>query len=158
MRALKLLNEAVVFLETVKPLYEKEKSMRWRANYDLIHAQMLAYRVRLFQYILVLDKHMADKTKPKDPKNNRWHARRVPKMLEPTPAQIKQAGVDMKELQAQEAKAREEFALVIRNHPRTPWARLAEQELAVGFGMEFVESYWDPAYSNVGKDIKLPKP
>ncbi|OYW19401.1 MAG: hypothetical protein B7Z55_08890, partial [Planctomycetales bacterium 12-60-4] len=157
-RALKLLNEAVVYLETVKPAYDKEQSQRWRAHYDLIHAQMLAYRVRLFQYILVLDKHMAEKPKPKDPKNNRWHVRRVPKMLEPTPLQVKQAGVDMDELKAQEKKAREEFQAVVKNHPRTPWARLAEQEMAVGFGMEFIESYWDPNYANIGKDIKLPKP
>ncbi len=157
-RALKLLNDAVAFLETVKPAYEKEKSMRWRANYDLIHAQMLAYRVRLFQYILVLDKHMAEKTKPKDPKNNQWHMKRIPKLLEPTPVQVKQAGVDMKELQEQETKAREEFAMVMKNHPRTPWARVAAQELAYGFGLEFYEIYWDPNYANIGKDIKLPKP
>lgn len=157
-RALKLLNEAVTFLETVKPLYEREPSMRWRAHYDLIHAQLLAYRVRLFQYLLVLDKHQAEKPKPKDPKNNAWNVRRVPKMLEPTPTQIKQAGVDMAELQAQEKKAREEFQAVIKNHQKTPWARLAQQEMAVGFGMEFVEVFRDPNYANIGKDIKLPKP
>ncbi len=155
-RALKLINEAVVFLETVKPLYEKEKSMRWRAHYDLCHAQMLAYRVRLFQYILALDKHQADKPKPKDPKNNRWHAVRLPEMLEPTPTQIKQAGVDLEELKKQEQMAREEFQAVIKNHPRTPWAQVAQQELNVGFGMKMVESYWDPNYSK--PDIKLPNP
>jgi hypothetical protein len=155
-RALKLINEAVVFLETVKPLYEKEKSMRWRAHYDLCHAQMLAYRVRLFQYILALDKHQADKPKPKDPKNNRWHAVRLPEMLEPTPTQIKQAGVDMEELKKQEGMAREEFQAVIKNHPRTPWAQVAQQELNVGFGMKMVESYWDPNYNK--PDIKLPNP
>lgn len=157
-RALKLLNEALTFLETAKPAYAKEESMRWRAHYDLTHAQLLAYRVRLFQYILALDKHMAEKPKPKDPKNNRWHARRVPKMLEPTPTQIKQAGVDMAELQAQEKRAREEFQAVVKSHPRTPWARLAEQELAVGFGIDMIDVYWDPNYDRVGKDIKLPNP
>ncbi len=157
-RALKLLNEAVVFLETVKPLYEKEPSMRWRAHYDLSHAQLLAYRVRLFQYILALDKHMADKPQPKDPKNNRWHATRVPKMLEPSATQVKQAGVDLAELQAQEKRAREEFQEVIKKHPRTPWARVAQQELATGFGIQMVDVYRDPKYDQIGKDIKLPNP
>ena len=49
-------------VETAAPLRDKEQSQRWRAHYDLAHAQMLAYRVRLFQYILNLD--LIQKNKP----------------------------------------------------------------------------------------------
>jgi len=157
-RALKLMNEAVVFLETVKPLRDKEESQRWRAHYDLSHAQLLAYRVRLFQYILVLDKIQKEKPQPKDKKSNQWHFVRVPQMLSPDPAQVKQAGVDLDELKAQEEQARKEFQEVIKLHPRTPWANLAQQELNVGFGMSFREHYHDPKYDLVGKEIKLPNP
>lgn len=156
--ALKLLNDAIVLLETVKPQYDREQSMRWRAHYDLMHAQMLAYRVRLFQYILTLDKHQADKPMPKDPKNNVWNIQRVTQMQEPTPTQVKLAKVDMDELKKQEQMARDEFKQVIEKHPRTPWAKLAEHELRQGFGMKLVETFRDPNYANIGKDIKLPKP
>jgi hypothetical protein len=157
-RALKLLNEAVAFVETAAPLRDKEPSQRWRAHYDLAHAQLLAYRVRLFQYILNLDLIQKTKPKPNDPKSNQWHMVRTPKMLPPDPVQVKQANVDLKELEAQEKQAREEFQAVVKNHPRTPWARLAQQELAVGFGMTYREHYHDPRYDKVGLDIKLPKP
>jgi hypothetical protein len=79
-------------------------------------------------------------------------------MLPPDPVQVKQAGVDTKELEAQEKQARSELQAVIKNHPRTPWAQVAQQELAVGFGMTYREHYHDPRYAQVGKDIKLPKP
>jgi hypothetical protein len=157
-RALKLLNEAVAFLETAAPLRQKEPSQRWRAHYDLTHAQLLAYRVRLFQYILTLDMIQKTKPQPKDPKTNQWHFVRTPKMLPPDPVQVKQSGVDMDELQVQEKQAREEFQAVIRNHPRTPWAQVAQQELSVGFGMTFREHFHDPRYARVGRDIKLPNP
>ncbi|MBS0262744.1 MAG: VWA domain-containing protein, partial [Planctomycetes bacterium] len=51
MRAFGLLNEAAHLLEKAKPYREKEESQRWRANYDLAYAQVLAYRVRLFQFM-----------------------------------------------------------------------------------------------------------
>ncbi len=157
-QALKTLNEAHVFLNTLRPLRDKEQSMRWRAHFDLMDAQVLAYRVRLFQYILALDQHGKNMPKPKDAKSNEWHVRRVPKMLVPDPAQVKAAGVDLDELKEQEKKAREGFAQVIENHPRTPWAKLAQNELAVGFGIDWVEGYRDPRYDRVGLDIKLPNP
>jgi hypothetical protein len=162
-KALKTLNEAIVFLDQLKPLRDKEKSERWRAHFDLMHAQCLAYRVRLFQYILALDQHQALKLEPtkKTPDGklyNEWHLGRVQKMLPPTPAQVKQAGIDLDELNGQEKKAKEEFAAVVQSHPRTPWAKLAANELAVGFGLEWREGYRDPNYERVGRDIKLPNP
>ncbi|HET6425244.1 MAG TPA: VWA domain-containing protein, partial [Planctomycetaceae bacterium] len=76
----------------------------------------------------------------------------------PTPVQVKQAGIDLDELTAQEKKAKEEFAAVVQSHRGTPWAKLAANELATGFGLEWIEHYHDPKYDLVGKDIKLPKP
>ena len=81
--AMGLLNEAVKRLDSVKKLRDKEPSERWRANYDLMHAQCLGYRVRLFQLLLSLDQHQKNKPKPKDEKNNEWDIHRVPQLLEP---------------------------------------------------------------------------
>lgn len=156
LRAMGLLNEAVLLLDSVKKLRDKESSERWRANYDLMHAQCLAYRVRLFQLLLALDDHQKSKPVVKDPKSNYWDIRRVHDLLEPDKEQIRQTKVDMKELKGQLDTAKAEFKAVIENHPRTPWARRAEWELAHGFALKFGEAFWDPRYRNT--DIKLPKP
>lgn len=150
------LNEAAKLLEALKPLREQESSQRWRAHFDLIHAQVLAYRVRLFQFILAIDQRAKEGTKPKNPANNEWNVRRVPQVLEPDPQQIKVTKVDTEELHRQEQTARELFQFVIGQHPNTPWAVRAGDELRVGFGMKFTEDFRDPRYRNLN-DIKLPK-
>lgn len=156
MRAMGLLNEAVKQLDSVKKLRDKEQSERWRANYDLMHAQCMAYRVRLFQLLLALDQHYKNKPKPKDEKNNYWDIHRVAQLLEPSKEQIKQTKVDMNELNRQDEMAKAEYKAVIENHPRTPYARRAQWELQYGFGMKFAEVYRDPRYNNL-TDIKFPK-
>lgn len=155
LRAMGMLNEAVQLLDSVKKLRDKEPEERWRANYDLMHAQCLAYRVRLFQLLLSLDAHQKNKPVPKDPKNNYWDIRRVQEMLEPDKEQVRQTKVDMAELKKQNEVAKAEFKDVINRHPGTPWARRAQWELTNGFGMKFGEAYWDPRYDKL--DIKVPK-
>jgi hypothetical protein len=155
LRAMGMLNEAVQLLDSVKKLRDKEPAERWRANYDLMHAQCLAYRVRLFQLLLSLDAHQKNKPVPKDPKNNYWDIRRVKEMLEPDKEQVRQTKVDMAELKKQNEVAKAEFKDVINRHPGTPWARRAEWELTSGFGMKFGEANWDPRYDKL--DIKTPK-
>lgn len=156
-RAMGLLNEATKVLDSVRKLRDKEPSERWRANYDLMHAQCLAYRVRLFQLLLSLDQHQKNKPKPKDEKNNYWDIHRTPQLLEPDKEQIKLTKVDVEELKQQNETARAEFQAVIENHPRTPYARRAQWELQYGFGMKFAEVYWNPQYDDL-KGIKFPKP
>jgi hypothetical protein len=156
MRAMGILNEAVKQLDSVKKLRDKEQSERWRANYDLMHAQCMAYRVRLFQLLLALDQHYKTKPTPKDPKNNYWDIHRTAQLLEPSKEQIKQTKVDMEELNRQDEMAKAEYRAVMENHPRTPYARRAQWELQNGFGMKFAEVYRDPRYNNV-TDIKFPK-
>ena len=133
----------------------KEPSERWRANYDLMHAQCLAYRVRLFQLLLSLDSHQKAKPIPKDPKNNHWDIHRIHELLEPDKEQIRVTKVDMAELKKQLDTAKAEFQAVIKDHPRTPWARRAQWELSGGFGLKFVESFWDPRRND--RNIKFPK-
>ena len=59
-----LLNTAIGILERIKPERDSERFDRWRANYDLIQAQCIAYRVRLFQFLLAMDDHAAHMPKP----------------------------------------------------------------------------------------------
>ncbi|MCH7686699.1 MAG: VWA domain-containing protein, partial [Planctomycetes bacterium] len=70
-RAMVLLNQVIPTLEKLQPLRDKESSERWRANYDLIKAQCIAFRVRLFQYLLAMDQHANANPPPKPAMNSR---------------------------------------------------------------------------------------
>ena len=155
-RALAILNDQVRNLDSVKKLRDKETSARWRVNFDLMHAQCLAYRVRLFQLLLSIDRQMKSHPSPKDPRSNAWTIQSATELLEPDKEQIRQTRVDIDELKKQNATAREEFDAVVRNHPGTPWARRAEWELNQGFGLKFVEDFRSPQYDQV-KASELPK-
>ena len=158
LRAMGMLNDQVRVLDSVKKLRDKETSQRWRANYELMHAQCLAYRVRLFQLLLSLDQHKKLRPVPQNPMNNCWDIHRVHELLEPDKEQIQQTKVDFEELKRQKETARQELEAVIANHPRTPWARRAQWELDSGFAMKFVEVYRNPNYDKVAtKEIKIPK-
>src|SRR5262249_10012646 len=97
LRAMGLLNQAAQMLEKVKSFRETEDSPRWRANYDLCYAQVLAFRVRLFQFLLAMDAYLNNLPKPKDPQNNVWNIGRVHEMLVPTDRQVKITKVNMDE-------------------------------------------------------------
>lgn len=155
LRSMSLLNEAVAALESIKELREEEKSPRWRANYDLALAQTMAYRVRLFQFLLATDKHAKEFPKPRDKRSNRWNVARTPTMLPPDEAQIQQTGVNMDELNKQLQLAKDQFAFVVYEHPGTPWAYRAQYELRQGFGMTYRDVFRDPRYDQL--TIKLPK-
>jgi ATPase subunit of ABC transporter with duplicated ATPase domains len=59
------------------------------------------------------------------------------------------------ELKKQEEKARELFAFVRQEHPRTPWDKRAEYELErLGFGVEIFDYFYDPRYHR--PDINIP--
>lgn len=165
-RAMALLNKAIPIMEDLKPLRAEESSQRWRANYDLALAQLLSFRVRLFQYLLAMDRHAHTAPKPKDPHNNRWNVQHQQDMLVPDEEQFKRVKeafnvkVSREEylavLKQQEDKARALYEFVKQEHPGTPWAQRAQQELNHGFGMHFVEVFRDPNYDHL--DIKLPNP
>src|SRR5690606_5930117 len=89
LRVMHLLKESVERLEAAKPLRERESSQRWRAAFDLAYAQCLAYRVRLFQLLLAVDRHVVETAKPRDPKSNHWDVSHVQELLEPSEQQIK---------------------------------------------------------------------
>jgi hypothetical protein len=171
-KAMGTLSTAIAMLEKIKPLRAREESARWRAAYDLAHAQCLSYRVRLFQLMLLMDNHMTKKPAPSKPRagtpnHNEWNIFRSPKQIIPDDSQfarLKKAYNITKskedyfnELKTVEDSAREAYQSVVRDHARTPWARRAQQELAWGFGMGIRSNYRNPNYKHVGKKIKIPK-
>ena len=165
--AMSQLDKAVALIDDIRPLRAKEDSQRWRAAYDLINAQCLTYRVRLFQYLLVLDEHAASGRKPKDPKHNEWHLDGGQKPMEPTDeqfARMKKAfklKQDRSEylalLNSEMQKADAAFDLVIKEHDGTPWALRAKWDKGKRYGFTFNSRFWDPKYAEVGKRITIPK-
>ena len=156
-RAMGLLQKSVDILESIKPLRAQEKSPRWRAAYDLTLAQCLAYRVRLFQFCLALDKHAKTMPPLKTKTNNVWNVIRNKKMLPPDEQQVKLTKVSVEKLDAQLKKAETQYKFVMKEHPGTPWAQRASYEMRQGFGMAFREGYRSPYYESKRKEIKVPK-
>jgi hypothetical protein len=167
-RGMNLSSQGLAMLEEVKPLRAEESSQRWRANYDLATAQLLSYRVRLFQFLLAMDQHVASPPVPKDPKSNEWHIARRQEIVDPTSEQFTrikrlyklkiEREEFLQELNEQQARSRKLYQFVIAEHPGTPWARRAARELAMGYGITFRDHFWDPRYRNIAKEIKFPKP
>ncbi|MCE9532763.1 MAG: hypothetical protein K8T89_16830, partial [Planctomycetes bacterium] len=131
------LSEAQQALESVQGQRDRESSYRWRANFDLLHAQTMAYRVRLQEYVAYLQ---AFQQNPKPVTNkfgaakpsNRWVTKMVARRL---------TGDEHKDTIE---RATALFKQVIADHRDTPWAARAEFEMKRHYGIDFDEGYVAP--------------
>jgi hypothetical protein len=142
-----LLTEAEQRLKAVQDLRKGEKSQRWRADYDLMLGQVMAYRVRLFQYWIALEQFARSIPTRKfaDKKSNQWAVGIGAKdLLKPDEQQLRATKVSVDDLDRARKAALKQFAAVQQEHPGTPWAARAAWELSRGFGMTFLERYIPP--------------
>jgi len=133
-------------LEDVAAQRNRDPSLRWRANYDITVAQLIAYQARLYEFV---DYIKAFTQTPKPIKNelgparptNRWDGRYVKKtrVEDPKVVALRERSLDL-------------YRRVIKDHPGTPWAARAEYELGRGFGVDLIEDYEDPRRA----DVKVP--
>ena len=101
---------------------DREDSLRWQANYDLIRAQLAAYAARVYLYRTALDEAakkliVTPATLPPDKRLVAWRIR------EHTEAPIDKTAAKMLDL------SRGLYLAVVENHRGTPWAARAEWEL-----------------------------
>jgi hypothetical protein len=101
---------------------------RWRASFDLAMGRILAMQVRLEGYKRMCAQMSITPNSFKDPQNNMWHLR---------PAGEIETGPQMRKVAE---SARMYLKRVIDDHPGTPWAIMAEQELSQDLGWEWTES------------------
>ncbi len=101
---------------------------RWQAGYDLAMGRVLAVKVRTFGYNTMLAKAKMG-LKFEKPESDTW-------VLEPSDEVS--AGSALEKLAAQ---AREYLTRVKDQHPGTPWALLAERELADPLGWKWSERH-----------------
>jgi hypothetical protein len=144
-------------------LYDREKELdglqryrtnethpRWQANYDLIHAQVIAYKVRMYEYGMYLEDFIKNPKPIKNPlganrATNYWGLGWRQKTLT---GKTTEADID---------RSKTLFAKVIEDHPGTPWSARAQDEVKRGFGVDLHEGYDPPNPTSVGTTIQIPK-
>jgi len=143
------LEEAFRQLEKIAPLRDQEESPRWRANYDLICAQLLAYKVRLYEYIAGLDAFVK---KPKVVPLKKAPNLTLTHWDIGTRKETLTGAKTAKDVE----RATAMFDKVIETYPGTPWAARAQWELRRGFGVDLFPDY-EPPYPKVTNPSPLPK-
>lgn len=140
------LTAAEAHLNSIAKLREKEDSRRWRANFDMMLAQMKSYRVRLFQYAIGLEHFGNELPKMKhNPKNNMWSVGHgSQELLKPSDVQAKKYKVTLDDLKAARDASVKEFDKLIAEHPNTPWAERARWEKGRGYGASYHEWFQGP--------------
>jgi hypothetical protein len=113
-------------MQGVKARDEIEE-LRWRANYDLAVGRLLALRARTEGYDQALAAMKSAPLTFEKKDSNRW--RLVPSREITTGPQIKKLA----------KQAEDALRSVVDDHPGTPWAVLAERELAQPLGWDWVE-------------------
>ena len=130
------LNRLYEMLRAGESARDKEESLRWQAGYDLAMGRSIAAKLRAETYngMLALVKTQKKFSPPvgDEPQNNTW-------LL--TPADATETGSQHRKLLS---KAKIYLERVVDKHPGTPWAMLAERELAVPIGWEWTEAYTEP--------------
>jgi hypothetical protein len=134
------LESQIVEMDSYERLRNEEDSQRWKANYDLIRAQLIAYRVRLYEYGLYLEefrnnfqKHLAEMKRPSGTnRTTHWELR------------LRRELLSGDRFQEDIARANKLFDEIIANHPGTPWASRADYEKRRGYGVHLVEDRDDP--------------
>jgi len=161
-RVLLQVHQAHQAIDSVRELRDSEPSVRWRANYDLIDAQLFAYKVRLFEYGIAIEqfyKSMPRRIASTMPLHNRWEIRHgAAKLIMPDPVQEKLLGVTADELVRYHKQALDQLASVEKLHPGTPWATRAKWEQGRRFGATFRSWHYKPPPPRPRSNKPKPKP
>ncbi|MFT5526190.1 MAG: Sec-independent protein translocase protein TatA [Pirellulaceae bacterium] len=133
---LRYYGEAQKALEDGVHLREEEPEPRWRANYDLIHAQLIAYQARLWEYGVALEEFIQNPpivplTKQPDLRLVHWDI-------------ITQKTVRTEESKPYIERSSQLFEEIKIRYHGTPWAGRADQELKRGFGVGLRADYHRP--------------
>jgi hypothetical protein len=111
------------------PDREKIQEKRWQAGYDLALGRVEALKVRTDSYNILLAQAKTG-MRFKDPKNDTW-------VLQPSD-DVSKVGSQSERLAKQAA---ERLQRVVNDHPGTPWAQMAAEELKTPLGYTWTETY-----------------
>ncbi len=135
-------------LRSLEKQRDREPEKRWRAAYDLMLAQILAYEVKTYEYRACLKAMIKKPPKPsvmpKPDLGVDWGIGHSSK---------KQAPDD--ETAKKYAEAERLLKLVIERHPKTPWADLAQDTLSRGLSADYHERHHGPPNPRYQERAKL---
>ena len=120
------------------PDRDKIEEKRWQAGYDLALGRILAVKVRTDAYNIMLAQAKTG-MKFKDPKNDTWELA--------ASDDVSAVGSQTEKL-AKQAKMLLER--VVNEHPGTPWAMIAGEELRTPLGYQWKENYTGVAKRQMG--------
>ena len=109
----------------------KPEEKRWQAGYDLALGRVLAAKVRTEAYNAMLAVAKGG-MQFKDPKSDTW------RLVPSDQLAMSQVGAQVAK---QADEARECLTRVVAEHPGTPWAKIAAEELANPLGYEWREAH-----------------
>lgn len=130
------LDKAIEAIEKARTLRDASPSPRQQANYDLLYAQLLAYRVRAYEYGAYLTEFVKNPPQVPPPPSRAhefrgWSLDTVDKLFA---EEITKADIE---------HSRELLQEIIAEYPGTPWSSRAKWELERGFGIALVPSFFD---------------
>ena len=109
----------------------RPEEKRWQAGYDLAMGRVLAAKVRTEAYNGMLAYAKRGMTF-KNPKSDTW------RLVPSDEVAMSQVGAQVSK---QADEAREFLNRVVADHPGTPWAKIATEELATPLGYEWQEAH-----------------
>ncbi|HZN33167.1 MAG TPA: vWA domain-containing protein [Pirellulaceae bacterium] len=145
------LEKAQQEVEKLQYMRSHEALPRWQANYDLLHAQIIAYQARMYEYGAYLEEFIknpktAPLTRPPNLTHVTWDIRTRHEII--TGAKV----------QPYIERATAMFKKILVDHPGTPWAGRAQYELNRGFGVELIPDYDAPnPYTGSTPLVPVPK-
>jgi hypothetical protein len=141
-------DRALTVLASVEKERKDEKSPRWQAHYDLMMGRLLAARIRCNEYNWALAQMKVNPMTPTG-KNNRWRlvVNNEIKFGKTSGPETKGKKKDPKGSQHAKEDADKAMALlnsVVKAHPSTPWAAMAQRELDVPLGFKWEGYFQEP--------------
>ncbi len=126
-------------LEALRKIRDREPEKRWQAHYDLMLAQTVAFQVKAYEYRALMASIVNRPPVPKTPAGQdlviSWVVDHAKEPLAPKSETAKKY-----------AEAKRLLDGVIAQHPRTPWADLAQDAINRGFSVRFNEWHHNPKY------------
>jgi hypothetical protein len=131
-------------LRALKPARDRETEKRWRAHYDLMLAQVVAYQIQAYEYRAALEELVA-----KPPTPSRMPSAEL--VVEWIFEHAHEPKAPKNQTEKPRAEATKLLQKVIADHPKTPWADLAQDELDRGFSVGRHEWHANPKYQERAK-------
>ena len=128
-------------LEALRKLRDREPEKRWQAHYDLMLAQTVAFEVKAYEYRALMASIV---NQPPTPKRNPAQDLVITWVVD----HAKEPLAPKNETAKKYAEAKRLLEEVIADHPKTPWADLAQDAINRGFSVRFNEWHHNPKYND----------